>query len=316
VARDLIPPPSPAGRPAPDEPSPLSAAAARAAEPHVPATAAAGRPHGPAPFRGRFGFVLGALIGTGIAAAALVAVLVATAGDPPDGLARNWSSWQPASTEPGSGAAEIAEHVGHHYRIGSKQLVAITGGPIAIQSVPLSVALRPPGGDIEVLDGTGVLYTLNGLGPGGSIRDGKPSRARHLVLRREALELALYSFRYLEDVSMVVALLPPPPSDDAAAKGAKAGAKGANGTGKSSGQASKPDPAATQRQAIFYRPGDLRPQLEVPLGATMSADAPTPEAYKGAEARRIDTLTLSNLFLFSFQQAQDTKAYLVLDRPS
>jgi hypothetical protein len=140
------------------------------------------------------------------------------------------------------------------------------------------------------------MYTLNGLGPGGSIKGGTPSTARHQLLRREALELALYSFRYLPDVDMVVTLLPPPPP--------------------------KPneDPATTEAnaplQAVFYRPGDLRSQLLIPLGATIPAKAPKPETMGGAEGKRVDTLTLSNLFQAFYTRTQDGGAYLVLDRPT
>ena len=95
------------------------------------------------------------------------------------------------------------------------------------------------------------MYTLNGLGPSGSIRGGKPSEERHLLLRREALELALYTFRYVEDVDLVVALLPPTPPEEKTAK---------NGA-----TASTTDETPTQ--ALFFRPGDLEPQLEIPLRA-------------------------------------------------
>ena len=58
----------------------------------------------------------------------------------------------------------------------------------------------PQGGNIDFINGNGLMYTLNGLGPKGSVRGGKPSEERHLLLRREALELALYTFRYINDV--------------------------------------------------------------------------------------------------------------------
>jgi hypothetical protein len=67
-------------------------------------------------------------------------------------------------------------------------------------------------------------------------------------------------------------------------------------------------------QALFYRPGDLEPQLDIPLGATIPKATPRPETLPGTEARRIDALTRGNLFLASFQQGQDQKAFLVLDR--
>jgi hypothetical protein len=296
VARDLIPPPSPAGRPQPEgTPRLVELPPEQPAEPEEPPPP---KPSGPSQFRSRFGFILGALAGVVLAAGAVLAIVLTTGGNTEhQGMAANWSSWKPPDTDLTSGPTEIAGHVARKYRLGDgDQLVAVTGGPLQIQDVPLNVALRPPSGDIQIINGHGVLYTLNGLGPRGSIASGKPSEERHLLLRREALELALYSFRYLDGVDMVVALLPPPPPT------------------KNATAAEQAQQQATQ--ALFYRPGDLKPQLQVPLGVTIPAATPRPESFSGDEARKIDSLTRSNLFLASVQQAQDTRAYLVLDRPS
>ena len=162
---------------------------------------------------------------------------------------------------------------------------------------PLGVAVRTAavGGDIELIDGHGVLYTLNGLGRNGSIPGGTPSAERLLLLKREALELALYTFRYADDVDMVVALLPPNPND--AAKAPTLG-------------------KLPQIPALFYRPGDLRSELAVPLTATLPAQTPRPEQFKleDPEAKRVDALTRSNSFTATFQQGQDASVFLVLDR--
>lgn len=293
MAPDLIPPPSPAGRPDVDAPRfiELPPETASATDTGAPSPAP-----GPSPFRNRFGFVMGALGGIVVAAlAALVIVIVSGGSSDDEGLAPNWSRWQPSSHDTEAGAAQIAEHVAPNYRReDGKQLVSVTGGPLAIQGVPLNVLLRPQGGDITPVKGTGVLYTLNGLGPHGSISSGKATLERGRLTRREALELALYSFRYLHGVDMVVALLPPPPP----AKGETASA------------------TATPTQALFYRPGDLKPQLQVPLAATIAPAAARPSTIGGEEARRIDALTMGNRFVATAEQAQDTKAYLVLDRPS
>jgi len=125
---------------------------------------------------------------------------------------------------------------------------------------------------------------------------GTPSPQRLQLLRREALELALYTFRYVKDVDLVVALLPPKPPE-----------KSKNGT-------ASPAADETPTQALFYRPGDLEPQLEIPLNATIPPKTPRPETIPASESRRIDALTRGNLFLASFQQGQDQKAFLVLDR--
>ena len=170
---------------------------------------------------------------------------------------------------------------------------------LEVFDVPLEVALRtaPQGGNIDFIDGNGLMFTLNGLGPKGSVRGGKPSEERHLFLRREALELALYTFRYVKDVDLVVALLPPKPPEK-----------------KKDGTTATATAEDSQTQALFFRPGDLEPQLEIPLRATIPASTPRPETIPPSESRRIDALTRSNLFLASFQQGQDQKAFLVLDR--
>jgi hypothetical protein len=292
MAGDLIPPPSPAGRPTPDAPRLIELPPE---PPPAPAESAPAEPVGPSQFRHRFGFVTGALIGVLVAAAGVLAIALTTGGDSSkEGLARNWSTWKPADTDSTSGAQEIADHVAPKYRLDDgTQLVDVRGGPLEIQSTPLSVALRAQGSNIQLLSGGhAVLYTLNGLGPHGSIITGKPTNQRGLLVRREALELALYSFRYLKDVDMVVALLPPPPPK----KGASASAD------------SKPP------LAEFYRPGDLLPQLKVPLRVTLSPTTPRPSTMPQADARRVLSLTSSNVFQASVQQAQDTRFYLVLDR--
>ena len=66
-------------------------------------------------------------------------------------------------------------------------------------------------GAITNIDGTRLLYTMDGLGPNRSIKGGTPSETRLKVIHREALELALYTFRYLPDAESVTVLLPPPP---------------------------------------------------------------------------------------------------------
>jgi hypothetical protein len=226
------------------------------------------------------------------------AVYVGTDGD--NGAPDGWSQWKPGADEGVDAAKEIATHVGRKYRLADgNQIVGVQAGPLEIFDVPLEVALRtaPQGGNIDFVEGNGLLYTLNGLGPKGSVRGGKPSEERHLLLRREALELALYSFRYIDDVDLVVALLPPAPP-----KKAKSGSTAATSA------------SDTPTQALFFRPGDLEPQLEIPLGATIPPRTPRPETIPPSESRRIDALTRSNLFLASFQQGQDQKAFLVLDR--
>jgi hypothetical protein len=290
VAKDLIPPPSPAGRPPPD---PGAEARADAELDSAATPAPGGAAPGPAPFRARFGFLWGALAGTGVCAVAVGVLLAATAGSGGPTLADHWSRWKPGTSRMVDGAADIAAHVGREYRLDSgDQLAAVSSGAIELGGMPLGVAVKPRGGqELEVLKGDGLLYVLSGLGPGGAVAGGKPTKARGRLLMREAIELSLYSFRYLDDVTMVAVMLPPP----------------------SGGKSSSAD--ATQLRVIFYRPGDLLDRLQAPLTTTLSPRAPTPKRMSKDEAAKIDELALRNLFLAKIQPLESNLNYLVLTAP-
>jgi hypothetical protein len=289
VARDLIPPPSPARRTDPEAESKATAELEEAAQ--LGAEAAASGDSGPPPFRSRFGFLFGALAGIALCATAGFALLLATQHDDGVRLAENWSAWQPETSRMADGAMQIAEHVGAQYKLeGGAQLVQISTSPLELQGEELGVAVRPQGGAVEILEGEGLLYILDGLGPNGTVASGAPSEKRGRLLLREALELALYSFRYLDDVTMVAVLIPQSAAQTAAEQ-------------------------AEQRRALFYRPGDLLPQLQVPLARTLSPETPTAATMTKAESERVDSLTLKNLFLASVRPLEPDRNYLVLVEP-
>jgi hypothetical protein len=241
----------------------------------------------------RFQFALGALLAVGAAAIVLlVAVLVGNgASKAPQAIdtGPSWSTWRPTANG-ADGPTQIAEHVGAEYRLSDgKQLVAVTGGPLQIAGLPVTVAVRhsaAQGGDIKLFDGSsGVLYRLCGLGPKCAIDSGKASTQRHLLLRREALELALYSFKYL-GVDDAVVFLPPRKGQD-------------------------------PTQALFFRrqETDVLNAVQRPLDATLVRETPSVAGVtRSPDAQLVNTITTPKLFKFSFTQAnQDTRAFLVLD---
>jgi hypothetical protein len=266
--------------------SPLAAGPAAAAPPD------AGEPEGEPPQAARFQFVLGALIA--VAVAGLLLLLVAaldtnkdSAGQTFEITGPRWSSWAPYQ---GSipGPTQIADHVAGEYKLpNGNQLVAITGGPLEIAGLPLTVALRQSpqrGGKIQLYDGTGALYRLCGLGDRCAIASGKASIDRHLLLRREALELALYSFRYLKGVNQVAVFLPPKKGED-------------------------------PTQALYFRQSDVAQELSQPLNATISPNTPgVTNVRRSAGVRLVDQLTVKSLFKFSLTMGNaDVRAFLVLD---
>ena len=299
MASDLIPPPSPAGRPTSPAGTP-NLIELPPEPPRSPAQPAQRPTPGPSQYRNRFGFLLGALAGVFIASALVAVAIVAASGDnaPDVGLAKNWSKWQPSDSSTDVGATEIAEHVGAEYKHpNGQQLIKVMAGGLG-----LPVMLRPASGPISYFaSSSGVLYVLNGLGPNGSIKGGTKSAERTELVHREALELALHTFRYLPDVDMVVTLLPPPPPDP-----------GETGTPNPLTGMASSDPS--ENTATFYRPGDLRPRLEIPLGQTISAGAPTTGGMSSAESKTVEELTQSNVFEWSVAKAQDGSTALILDR--
>ena len=51
---------------------------------------------------------------------------------------------------------------------------------------------------------------LCGYGPGLHHRDGGCDEERALLLRREAIELWLYTFKYIGNIESIIVFLPPP----------------------------------------------------------------------------------------------------------
>jgi hypothetical protein len=231
----------------------------------------------------RFQFLTGALVAVAIAALVAIAVLVIAPSTKTEGPP--WSPWKPQSSGT-AGANEIAQHVSTGYRDEGRQLVKVEANDMTFRGVPLAVALRQgeeEGGDIQIHDEKGVLYQMCGLGPNCSIERGKPSRQRTFLMRREALELALYSFRYL-DVKQVVVLIPPLP-------------------GK------------VQTVALYFRRDDVRAELSRPLTSSLVPKTPSPKNITLSPDFRLVDRATSNQYLFTFNGASfNNGGLLVLQR--
>ncbi len=245
----------------------------------APAVAAAKR----STYSPRFQFLTGALVAVGIAALAGIAILVigpsTTTPGPP------WSPWKPSSSGV-QGATEIATHVAPEYRDQGKQLVNIDANDLSFKGVPLTVALRTApeqGGNIQIHDEKGVLYQLCGLGPSCSIDHGKASTERGLLLRREGLELALYTFRYLGDVKQVVVLIPP--------------VKG-----------------KAQTVALYFRRDEVKAELARPLTSSLVPKAPTVSSVTlSPDAALVDQAT-DEPYLFTLNGSSfNNGGFLVLE---
>lgn len=237
----------------------------------------------------RFTLAYGAL-GLAVAAAAVgLALSVTHIGG--IGKQTAWSPWQPQKGSPIGVAQQVAKHVGAEYKLGNLvQLVDVIAKPPAVtsngQKIPVGyVAVRGLHGHGDSVATTtpsnSVLYTLCGLGTNCSIASGTPSVARGRLVRREILELALYTFRYDSGIDNVIAIMPP--------------------------RDGKTAPAV-----IFLQRADLAVELSHRLAWTLDPQTPKVNTMTPGDKLYVDKLTLHRAYSFSLTRAQDGNAILIL----
>jgi hypothetical protein len=242
----------------------------------------------------------------GIAVGAIIVAVVVAAGAKHSGPTIAWSSWSP----PDSGLAgerEIADEVSPFYRATpGTQLVVVTVANIAGPTSggagsANTIALRDPStGSLSAVGGNTAVYNLCGLGTGCSIT-GKASSSRFLLLRREALELALYTFKYIPGVKNVVAILPPSHSSVQTCTGICA-------------QPNPPKTTKTVNLAVVFPRDSLQRFLQQPLHDTLPEQLPpsVSEMDKAPEAELVSVITGTALFKQQRVQSQDGSNVLVL----
>jgi hypothetical protein len=241
-------------------------------------------------YKGRFAVVYAGLALLLVAAITVFAIVVAK-GTAPGGPA--WSAWKPPNGATLDRAGQIAAHVASQYRLapGAAQLVAVQAHKPQIQNIPVEeVALKGTANQDYKFVPTkdAVVYVLCGLGSRCSIATGTPSQERARLLRREALELALYTFRYVDGVNSVIALIPPPAND------------------------------TTTNWALFFQKKNFGTELSKPLGQTLPTPKQgkqlVPQSVKNTpDGTMVEKLTRPYWFTSQFQQLQDGNAILVLD---
>jgi hypothetical protein len=231
----------------------------------------------------------------GVVLFASVVVFVVVVVQPGHKAAATWSSWRPTSGATASMASQIANHVSHEYKLNAKgpQLVAVvpskptvTSGTqnISIRAIAIRKAPQSNNG-IEVLTNVShsEMYTFCGLGDRCSIAGGSATRLRGRLVRREALEVALYTFKFIPSIESVIAFMPPPP-----------------GTSQSS--------------LLFLRKENFKNELKRPLKETLRLRLPPlPTQTDALEATTIDQLTLPSIFSYELTALQTGGAALVLD---
>jgi hypothetical protein len=170
------------------------------------------------PHSHKFRLATAALLGLAIGAIVVAISVLSTSSTTV--AAAPWSAWQPIESGT-AGAQEIADHIAPLYRIspvdqlsvvtvvglansGTSSATSSGGTSGSSTSSGLQVAVRPSASSsaVSLLTGKTVAFNLCGIGGTNcAIGVGTPTSARLLLLRREALELALYTFKYIGGVS-------------------------------------------------------------------------------------------------------------------
>jgi hypothetical protein len=197
-------------------------------------------------------------------------------------------------------AREIATEIGRQYRgANGEQLVAVTAQPGEVSGLPLQYIAMRHGrnrplteGDVTVVEpGETALFSFCGLA-GDQICSlpGEPTQERLMLLRREAVELSFYTFKFLPEIQTVVSLLPPVPR----------------------GEGQPP-----QTFALYFQRRHLEDVLRAPITKTLPERPPFAVGdITPGEADTINRLTETRLFTSSFEQLPTQGVILNLSPPT
>jgi hypothetical protein len=238
-------------------------------------------------------------------AAGSVAALVVVVARPDAAKAENWSKFKPT----GSAIArtrQIATRVSDEYKLQPGQKLATVvpsplqttrflqgdSGPVRVE-VPISTVAAQPDvstgkheeGDFKLYNASStVAYQMCGFGSTAQncAISGKATTARGQLLRREALELSLYTLKYVPGTNAVLTYLPP-----------------------------RADQQAPPTSVLVAR-SDVKELLNRPLTRTITPKSIT-LGDKPADFAAVDRVTLPHLFTYDYQTLPgDGTAILVL----
>jgi hypothetical protein len=261
----------------------------------------------PSPHAHKFRGAIAVLAAVAVASI-VVAVSLSAFGSSRTKSIGDWSAWQPPD-QGLQGAQEIADFVSPYYRATpAYQLAVVTTMNLGDPSNPIEVVIpsqNAPGGIAALPPKSTIAYNLCGLGSKDcSIGVGTPSADRLLLLRREALELALYTFKYINGVHTVVAILPP---------GHSQGSSRLTPTPPTGNQVSSNNTKSVDLALAFDRK-ELQPWLDRPLRATLPEQLPptVQEIASAPEAELVSVITAHGLFTEHTEQGQDGSTLIVL----
>jgi hypothetical protein len=202
------------------------------------------------------------------------------------GAPAKWSSFRPSGDRLQK-AQSIADYVAPGYKLDdSEQMVVVSARDAGVGAQQIQFVAVPGQNQYDIINGANTIaYEMCGLGEHCSIRSGQPSTDRDRLLRREALEIALYTFKYVDSTDAVVIFMPPPVG-------------------------------ATTSWALLFKKQSLGSELGRPITRTLPEPAPNPATLATSSERdRIEQLTGNARYSYKVQDVNGAPV-LVLDVPS
>jgi hypothetical protein len=199
----------------------------------------------------------------------------------------DWSSYKPKGGDVYDKAQHMADHVAPAYKYNGEPIAVVQAQPLLYQDAVVDgiaftrQPFRKIGSPYKQFEPSGstIAYVFCGQAP----KCGLPSEGAQdtvPLLRRESLELALYTFKYSPNVESIVSLLPP---------------------------------AGNTSYAIYLRRRNFAKELSKPLDATLpSHDVLSYEKMSPVEKATVDRLTVKNTFASQFAQGANGRTLLVL----
>ena len=244
-------------------------------------------------YRLRFGIIyvlLAAVVGAGIGSF----IVLATGPEQQDDPA--WSAWQPQGSTIAK-VRQIADRIPKAYRTETgAQLTVSLAGPLSVPTaegeVPVrAVFVRPDTSkglaeedDIAVYPGSAVVsFGLCGTRSKEQCELGSTvSAGQQTLLRRQALELSLYTLKYVDSIDSVVVFMPP---------------------------------EAKSQSTVFLRRSDVADELDRPLSSLLPTAKPKVGGLNSLEEGQILRLTQSRTYSAEVQPSPDGSPVLILTPP-
>jgi hypothetical protein len=200
---------------------------------------------------------------------------------------QSWSNYKPKGGDVFDKAQNMVDHVAPKYRYGGEPIAVVQAQPLLYRDAVVDgiAFLKPPlrqvGGRITDFEPSGstIAYVFCGQAQSCSLPRASAEQVG-LLLQRESLELALYTFKYWPDVGSIVTLLP------------------ANGNSNA---------------AVYLKRRHVARFLDKPLNTTLpSHDDLTADSLTPAERATIDRVIVNNTFASRFEQAPNGRTVLLL----